>query len=452
MSDIKRILGIGFIVGVVLFVINLAFNLFSGGTFELTQKALIVFGYFQYYSIALTAVNIFFFKYLNTIEWKKYENYRMVIGIIGGISLTMITVFLLRMFQRTGIEGVDFEEFYTKEIANGAYYLTSLLITIVISIFFHAIYLYRELQKNKVKEQKIIAGTASAQFDALKNQLDPHFLFNSLNVLTSLIDENPDAAQKFTTSLSKVYRYVLEQKNKELISVDEELQFAKIYIRLLKMRFEDSIIFEIPEKASNPEAKVVPLSLQLLLENAVKHNIVNAANPLRIKIYESGGNLIVENNLQVKKVLKKGSGVGLVNIQERYSLLTKRKVNINKSTSTFTVELPMLTKQASIMRTQTTSNTVNSSYIRAKKRMEKLKEFYGSLAAYVIVIPFLIFINLKTSSHFQWFWFPMFGWGMGLAFQAFEVYGKHKYFGKSWEDRKMQEFMEEEGNDKNRWE
>ncbi len=451
MSGLKKILGIGFVVGIVLFIINLAFSLFSGVPFKLNQKTVIVFGYFQYYSIALTAVNIFFFKYLNKIEWKKYLKYRIIIGIVGGIVLTMVSVFLLRMFQRVGVDELSFDEFYFKEVNNGAYYLTSLLITVTISILFHAVYLYRELQKKKVTEQKIIAGTASAQFDALKNQLDPHFLFNSLNVLTSLIDENPDAAQKFTTSLSKVYRYVLEQKNKELISVDEELKFAKTYIRLLKMRFEDSIIFEIPEKATNSEAKVVPLSLQLLLENAVKHNIVNTLNPLRIKIYESGGNLIVENNLQVKKVLKKGSGVGLVNIQQRYSLLTKRKVNINKTTSTFIVELPMLTKQSSIMRTQS-SNTVNSSYIRARKRMEKLKEFYGSLAAYVIVIPFLIFINMKTFSGFQWFWFPLFGWGMGLAFQAFEVFGKYKYFGKSWEDRKMQEFMEEEGNDKNRWE
>ena len=451
MSDLKRILGIGFIVGVVLFVINLAFNLFSGGTFELNQNALIVFGYFQYYSIALTAVNMYFFDYLNKIEWKKYANYRILIGAFGGITITMISIFLLRMFQRIGIDGLTFNEFYAKEFNNGAYYLTSLLITIAMSVLFHAIFLYRELQKKKVTEQKIIAGTASAQFDALKNQLDPHFLFNSLNVLTSLIDENTEAAQKFTTSLSKVYRYVLEQKNKELVSVDEELKFAKTYIRLLKMRFEDSIIFEIPEKATNSEAKVVPLSLQLLLENAVKHNIVNTSNPLRIKIYESGDNLIVENNLQVKKVLKKGSGVGLVNIQQRYSLLTQRKVNINKTPSAFIVQLPMLTKQSSVMRTQS-SNRVNSNYIRAKKRVEKLKDFYSSLVAYVIVIPFLIFINMKTYSGFQWFWFPMFGWAVGLAFQAYEVFGKDKYFGKSWEDKKMKEFMEQDSNESNKWE
>src|SRR5690606_1081073 len=165
------------------------------------------------------------------------------------------------------------------------YYQFGLWITLIIVTIFHLAYFYNKRQQNKIKEQKFIAGTASAKFDALKNQLDPHFLFNSLNVLTSLIEENPENAQKFTTSLSKVYRYVLEQKDKELVLVDEELEFAKTYMSLLKMRFEDSIIFEMPEKASNPESKVVPLSLQLLLENAVKHNMVTTSKPLRIKIY-----------------------------------------------------------------------------------------------------------------------------------------------------------------------
>src|SRR5690606_1094094 len=147
-------------------------------------------------------------------------------------------------------------------------YFIALMFTLVISLFFHAFYFYKELQENKVKEQKVIAGTASAKFESLKNQIDPHFLFNSLNVLTSLIEENPDNAQRFTTSLSKVYRYVLEQKDKELVSVEEELAFAKTYMELLTMRFENSLFYDVPQNLENPEAKVVPLSLQLLLENA----------------------------------------------------------------------------------------------------------------------------------------------------------------------------------------
>ena len=101
---------------------------------------------------------------------------------------------------------------------------------------------------------------------------------------------------------------------------------------------------------------------------------------------------------------------------------------------------------------KSTENTsVNSDYINARKRLDKLKDFYGSLVAYVIVIPFLIFINIRTYSKVQWFWFPMLGWGIGLAFQAYEIYGKDKYFGKSWEDRKIREFMEEEEKAKKHW-
>src|SRR5690606_5357895 len=239
---------------------------------------------------------------------------------------------------------------------------------------FYIIYYYNKYQQNKIKEQKVIAGTASAKFDALKNQLDPHFLFNSLNVLTSLIEENPVNAQKFTTSLSKVYRYVLEQKDKELVSVDEELEFAKTYMSLLKMRFEESIIFEMPERASNPESKVVPLSLQLLLENAVKHNMVTSSKPLHSKIYEEGNYLVVENNLQPKDSVKKSSGVGLSNIMQRYDLLTTKKININKEANRFAVAIPMLTKQLYIMITQHTE--MEESYIKARNHVEELKNFY----------------------------------------------------------------------------
>ena len=139
-----------------------------------------------------------------------------------------------------------------------------------------------------------------------------------------------------------MYRYVLEQKNKELVTVDEELSFAKTYMSLLKMRFEDSIIFEMPEKASNPESKVVPLSLQLLLENAVKHNMVTSSKPLHIKIYEDNGHLVVMNNLQPKQIVKKSSGVGLENIKQRYQLLSERKVIINQREKDFAVAIPIV--------------------------------------------------------------------------------------------------------------
>ena len=138
-------------------------------------------------------------------------------------------------------------------------------------------------------------------------------------MLSSLIEENPDQAQKFTTSLSKIYRYVLEQRDKELVSVQEELAFAKTYMNLLKMRFENGISFELPENFENEEAKVVPLSLQLLLENTVKHNIASESKPLHIRIYEKDDYLVIENDYQKKEVLQDRKGVGLQNIVNRYA-------------------------------------------------------------------------------------------------------------------------------------
>tara|TARA_R110002073_G_scaffold139232_2_gene289280 strand:- start:56463 stop:57797 length:1335 start_codon:yes stop_codon:yes gene_type:complete len=442
MKDLKKILLIGFGIGTLLFIIDVLFGLLSNKVFVVDRMSFIKFGYYQMYSVVLTFVNSYFFNYLNRIQWKKYKKQRILIGALGGIILTMGTIVFLRMIQEMAIKGEGFEEFYTEELQNGSFYLTSLLITLVASLFFHAFYFYQRLQKEKVTEQKIIAGTASAQFDALKNQLDPHFLFNSLNVLTSLIEENPDSAQQFTTALSKVYRYVLEQKNKELVSVDEELAFAKTYVKLLKMRFEDSIIFEIPEKASNPEARVVPLSLQLLLENAVKHNIVKASNPLKIRIFEKGSDLVVENILQPKEVLKKSSGVGLSNIKQRYSLLTDKQVYIHKTATLFSVSIPMLTKQLSVMKTQETY-IEDKRYMRAKDKVEKIKGFYSNLMTYIIVIPILAYVNYRTTS-FPWIIFPTLGWGFGVLAHGMEAYGYNPFTSKSWEERKIKEFMDKE--------
>ncbi|MFD2541884.1 2TM domain-containing protein [Lacinutrix gracilariae] len=440
---IKNIL-ITFVIGCVVFVIGNAF--YNGFAFKSTNAFLINFSFYQLYAFVLGYSNMYYFNYLEKRTWQTKNGIsikRVVIGILGSIIITIIGLFILRVFTALIYNGVTLEAFIAKE--NWKNYSFGVWITLSIVITFHAFYFFAKLQQQKVKEQKVIAGTASAKFDALKNQLDPHFLFNSLNVLTSLIEENPDSAQKFTTSLSKVYRYVLEQKNKDLVTVDEELAFAKTYMSLLKMRFEDSIVFEIPEQATNPESKVVPLSLQLLLENAVKHNIVTSSKPLYIKIYEANGNLIVENNLQVKQIVKKSSGVGLSNIMQRYQLLTTKKVNINQEANRFAVAIPMLTKQITSME-RINTNTKEDAYYRAKKRVEEIKGFYGNLTSYCLVIPFLIFINYNTSWSFQWFWFPLFGWGMGLVIHAFTVFG----YGKTWEERKINEILEKE-QEQNKW-
>ncbi|WP_225034825.1 histidine kinase [Winogradskyella sp. SM1960] len=448
MKSLKKI-SLTFAIGCVVFVIG---NLLSDGfKYDSFNDFLIQFGFYQLYAFVLGYSNMAFFDYMERRTWTKGDYVkRIIIGIIGSTCITLVGLFLLRAGTSVFYYGYDFNAFVEKESWKA--YSFGLWITLSIVIVFHIVYFYNRYQKNKIKEQKVIAGTASAKFDALKNQLDPHFLFNSLNVLTSLIEENPDNAQKFTTSLSKVYRYVLEQKNKELVTVDEELNFARTYMSLLKMRFEDSIIFEIPDKASNPESKVVPLSLQLLLENAVKHNMVTSSKPLHVKIYEDGNHLVVMNNLQPKQIVKKSSGVGLENIKQRYQLLSNKKVHINQREKDFAVAIPMLTKQVSIMTTvQKSQERLNDDYVRARKRVEELKGFYYSLIAYVCVIPFLVFIWYKYSyMTIQWFWFPAFGWGLSLAFQAYRVFVDDGALGAKWEKRKIEEYMRKE-EETRRW-
>lgn len=440
MKTVLRILKIS----VIICVIVMALNVIFGGVGIERLYNLTAWGVVFFYSFSLTLVNVLYFiLFEKKIGWENAGIKRVLMASGGSVVLSLITYFFCRLIDKTAFEGIPLVQFLENE--RMSYYFFPLMFTLIISLFFHLIYFYKALQERKVTEQKIIAGTASAKFESLKNQIDPHFLFNSLNVLTSLIEENPEQAQKFTTSLSKIYRYVLEQKDKELVSLEEELAFAVVYMKLLRMRFEDSIFYEVPKNLSTPEAKVVPLSLQLLLENTVKHNVVSDGRPLRIRIYEEDGYLVVENNFQKKEVMNKRRGVGLQNIVDRYGLVTRRKVFIEQDQEKFAVKLPILTKQISFM--ETTEIEEDNAYFKARRRVKEIKEFYGNLVSYCVVIPFLIFINYSTYWEFQWFWFPMLGWGLGLTIHGFSVFG----YGAAWEERKIREIMEKEQQQTNSW-
>ncbi len=433
----------GLIVGTSIFVIFLVIKYFRGDFDTGFDLAILWYEYCisLMYSVIIYMANAYLFIYLQKrFDRRLFGPKSFPVSIVGTITVSLVALFCSRFLHRVVLEGMPIQEFWNHQSLK--YYWVSLAIAFVVAVIFYSFFYYKYRQESKVKEQKIIAGTASAQFDALKNQLDPHFLFNSLNVLTSLIEENPHQAQKFTTSLSKVYRYVLEQKNKDLVSVDEELQFAKTYVRLLKMRFEESIVFEIPEASRNPEAKIVPLSLQLLLENAVKHNVVTTAKPLKITVIEEDGSLVVQNNLQEKQTVKKSSGVGLYNIQQRYGILTDRTVEIEKTKSEFKVRLPILSKQVSVVEIQK-EYIMDKRYEKAKERVEAVKGFYGNLLAYCIVIPFLALLNYKSTG-FPWVLFPMLVWGFGLVMHGMGAFGYNPIWGKRWEQKKMRDFMEDE--------
>jgi sensor histidine kinase YesM len=442
MTKLLKEIGKAFFIGILVFIVVSLIEYANGYNVLKSSNFWYRFWYNQLYSVVLYTTNMFYFSYLlKRYERKLFHINGLIKGVVGAVIITVVSIFFLRMFSEIVIDGKTFDSYITSEKIQ--YYQISFLISLVVTGIFYAVYYYRYKQESKVKEQKIIAGTASAKYDALKNQLDPHFLFNSLNVLTSLIEENPEAATKFTTALSKVYRYVLEQKNKDLVTVEEELNFAKLYMSLIKMRFEDSIVFTIPDLIINPEARVVPLSLQLLLENAVKHNQVTPSKKLHISIVEQDGNLIITNNLQPKQVMRESSGVGLRNIRQRYQLLTDRPVVINEDKLQFSIAIPILTKETMTMNTQ--DNYISEKkYSLAKEQVEKIKGFYIHFTIYLIFIPVFIYLNYISNAGFPWAIFPIGGWGFGVMGHAAEVFNYNPFFGKNWEERKIKEFMDKD--------
>ena len=326
---------------------------------------------------------------------------------------------------------------------NETNYILVGFITVCCLIFFYFIEKRRYRLEKKITIESTKAETATAKFESLKNQLDPHFLFNSLNVLTGLIEENPENAIDFTTSLSKIYRYVLEQKDKEVVPIQEELIFAKTYINLLKLRFENSIDFELDQSLINDGEFIVPLSLQILLENTINHNIVSEQKPLKIKIYKQDNNLIVENTLQPKDSIKDSTGVGLNNIINRYQLISNREVVIAKENNLFQVKIPILTQKTTTMQIIENQNE-QQAYQRAIERAKELKRYYTSLGTYVIFCIFFFVLNYFTSYGNWWFYWPMIGWGLSIALKTIKVYN----FGSDWEENKAKEIYEKEQNKK----
>lgn len=202
-------------------------------------------------------------------------------------------------------------------------------------------YLNEKFRSSLAEVERFRKENAEYQFEMLKLQLNPHFLFNSLNTLSSLVHTDPVKAAEFIHRLSDVYRYVLENRNKELVSLREEMEFIRSFSFLQGLRFQGMIDFRFEIGEELLDRQVAPMTLQLLIENAVKHNIVSSKQPLDIVISAENDNLIVKNNLQFKEEVS-GTGVGLKNISSRYAFLTDRKVEIIKEDNLFKVIIPLI--------------------------------------------------------------------------------------------------------------
>ncbi len=220
-----------------------------------------------------------------------------------------------------------------------------------INLFLHtldAIFFYSsQLQTKQLEAEELKRINSQTQLQAIKNQINPHFLFNNLNVLSSLVMQENPAANQFIEQFSKVYRHILSTGDKELIPLIEELEFVDAYFYLLKIRFPGSIVFVPRIPPEFEKFLIVPVSLQMLVENAVKHNVASPTRPLAINVSVVGTNqLLVENNLQIKSQSEPSTETGLKNIAQRYELISRLKIEITKTRDSFGVLLPLIQPQA----------------------------------------------------------------------------------------------------------
>lgn len=214
----------------------------------------------------------------------------------------------------------------------------------MIMAIYEAVYYNIRLKKSVREEEQAKQAVIQAQLDALRNQAQPHFFFNTLNTLRDIIDQNPkEDATKFVDKLSDMYRFLLEAGNANLITLRDELKFSKAYIHIQSERFGDNLKlnWNIPETAL--DKMIVPMSPQLLLENAIKHNVISKAKPLEVTISIKNDAIVVENKIEAKSTQLPSTKVGLKNIKNRYALITEKPVVIKNDGVLFSVSLPILT-------------------------------------------------------------------------------------------------------------
>ncbi|WP_339608721.1 histidine kinase [uncultured Roseivirga sp.] len=269
------------------------------------------------------------------IPWLENPSKRFIWGVVGVIVYTPLAVYTLYVVLKYGFD-IDMGDIkWTLLISVG--------ITFVISFFLNSVEFLKNWKKASLDAERLKKEQMEAKYETLKNQVNPHFLFNSLNALTNLVYEDQDQAAKFIRELSKVYRYVLDTRAQEVVSLKTEMEFVNSYLFLQKIRFDEKLHLNISIEGFE-QKMLPPMAIQMLLENAIKHNVIAEEEPLTIHIeIENGEKLVVRNNLQKKNIpIEESSEMGLSNIKSRYEFLSATPVEVIDGPSEFIVKLPLL--------------------------------------------------------------------------------------------------------------
>jgi len=259
--------------------------------------------------------------------------------VAGSVATTLATAIIVFAISRL-LTGHTMADTFVPLKLNLIYaWLANLLLHLINTIFVY----FHQFQQQRVEAEKMKTLSVQAELQLIKNQVNPHFLFNNLNVLSALILKNNSDANRFIEEFSKVYRYILHNQQKELVTLNTEIYYLRPYIFLLQTRFGDGLKVSIEVDEKFNEFYIIPAALQMLLENAIKHNVIQRSDPLRISISTSAnGSLMVANNVRAKETQEPSTSIGLSNIVRRYALVTNRSVNIEHNSATFSVDLPLI--------------------------------------------------------------------------------------------------------------
>ncbi|UYZ64454.1 sensor histidine kinase [Hymenobacter weizhouensis] len=264
---------------------------------------------------------------------------RLVVQTLSSTAFTFAATLFLNEFHRLlfGVPLCEKGELFSS-------FLLKMVPTLMVTSVYESIYFFGEWKKNLQRSEALARAGIQSELEALRSQLDPHFLFNSLNTLAALIEDDNEPAHTYLEQLADVYRYVLVSRDKTTVPLREEIAFVEAYLYLNKTRFRDDLQVEQRIAPAAYATNVAPLSLQMLVENAIKHNVISPENPLRVTLATEpdSGYVRVQNNVQPKTGLEQSTKVGLRNIINRYRLLSEHPVEVLRENGLFTVRLPLL--------------------------------------------------------------------------------------------------------------
>ena len=312
------------------------YNMVSSGKmdFSSTQVADLFFRLFFlfFFSWSVLQINANF----GYTKFKMSRSVRIIVLILIDVAILFGLLTLWKFLHPTLVNSPLSEE------DKGFLFFRYVILLIVVFFIARILRLQTDQQENLIENERLKQQNLQNELMALKNQIDPHFLFNSLNSLTSLIRDNQKATQ-FVKKLSYMYRYILQSGDRNLVSVREELKFLESYTYLIQTRYRDRFSIDIQIDERFMEEQIPPLALQLLVENAVKHNEISETNPLKVNIYSKEESIYVVNPLRPRSTLAEGTGNGLSNLKKRYVLLRKQELSVNQESNIFSVELPLNT-------------------------------------------------------------------------------------------------------------